>query len=76
MWAEDSIGERINSTRMAEATATGATTVVTACPFCAIMLDDAAAASAEKPVVSDVSLMVLAAVRRADQREPPLDGKA
>ena len=71
MWVEDNVGQRINATRVAEATATGATTVVTACPFCAIMLDDAAAASEEKPKVRDVSLMVLAAVRRADASATP-----
>ncbi len=41
MWLEENIGERINMNRTAEAIATGAEVVSTACPFCMIMIDDA-----------------------------------
>ena len=42
--ADDAAGEgsaRVNQMRFAQAQATGAATVATACPYCAIMLDDA-----------------------------------
>jgi Fe-S oxidoreductase len=72
MWTEESIGTRINSARMDEAEATGAATVATACPFCAIMLGDAAAAREEAPVVTDVAHLVLAGVKRGleDSTDP------
>ena len=41
MWYEVSQGERINLNRFDQAVATGAQTVVTACSFCMIMMDDA-----------------------------------
>ncbi|HEX5936658.1 MAG TPA: (Fe-S)-binding protein, partial [Actinomycetota bacterium] len=41
MWMEEE-SPRINDTRFEEATATGAETVATACPYCLVMLDDAA----------------------------------
>ncbi|MBA3021906.1 (Fe-S)-binding protein [Propionicimonas sp.] len=64
MWTEESIGTRINSARMDEAEATGAATVATACPFCAIMLGDAAASRDQAPAVTDVAHLVLAGVKR------------
>src|SRR5204863_5294238 len=43
MWMEETDGDaRINDTRFAEAAATGASTVAVACPYCYVMLDDAA----------------------------------
>ena len=41
MWYEINEGDRINVSRFNEAEATGADTVVTACSFCTIMMDDA-----------------------------------
>lgn len=43
-WMEESIGTRIGTTRAAEALATGAAAVATACPFCTTMLTDGVAA--------------------------------
>jgi len=40
MFLEEKLGERINHHRVAEAAATGAATVCTACPFCLTMLGD------------------------------------
>jgi Fe-S oxidoreductase len=41
MWYEVEEGKRMNNFRFQEAVDTGAETVVTACSFCAIMMDDA-----------------------------------
>jgi len=41
MWHEIDEGERINVNRFREAAQTGADTIVTACSFCLIMMDDA-----------------------------------
>ncbi|WP_087509699.1 (Fe-S)-binding protein [Cellulomonas iranensis] len=46
MWMEETIGERIGTVRAAEAVATGASTIATACPFCTVMLGDGVAAHA------------------------------
>jgi len=51
-WFEDRTGERVSHARAHQAAATGAQIVATACPFCTLMLEDAAAAtgSAAHPV--------------------------
>jgi Fe-S oxidoreductase len=41
MWLETAADERINHQRLSDALATDASTVVTACPYCMIMFDDA-----------------------------------
>ncbi len=72
MWMEETIGERINANRTAEAVATGADQIAVACPFCRVMLSDgltaqqAAGAAREEVEVLDVAQLLLAAV----QREP------
>jgi Fe-S oxidoreductase len=48
MWKEEKTGERISHVRTAQAQATGAAKVVTACPYCSIMFKDAIA---EKEIV-------------------------
>ena len=40
MYMEETIGTRINNERALEALATGAGTVVAACPFCVTMFND------------------------------------
>ncbi len=42
MWMEERTGERVNHRRLAHVEETGAGAVATACPYCLIMLDDAA----------------------------------
>lgn len=46
VWMEETIGERIGTVRAAEAVATGASAIATACPFCTVMLNDGVAAHA------------------------------
>ena len=58
MWMEETEGTRINDTRFAEATATGADTVATACPYCFVMLDDAAKAAGSEVRVADVATLL------------------
>ncbi|MBD3779976.1 MAG: (Fe-S)-binding protein [Micrococcales bacterium] len=45
MWMEESIGTRIGTARAAEAVATGADVIATACPYCTVMLTDGVAAT-------------------------------
>ncbi|WP_029663364.1 (Fe-S)-binding protein [Cellulomonas sp. KRMCY2] len=75
VWMEETTGTRIGTDRAAEAIATGAQTIATACPFCTIMLTDGVAASssatgdlagAAAPVqVVDVAQLLLDSVRPA-----------
>jgi Fe-S oxidoreductase len=58
MWMEETEGTRINDTRFAEAKATGADTVATACPYCFVMLDDAAKAAGSEIRVADVATLL------------------
>jgi Fe-S oxidoreductase len=57
-WMEEGGDARINETRYAEAAATGADVVATACPFCLVMLDDASNAAGEGPEVADIATLM------------------
>jgi Fe-S oxidoreductase len=57
MWMEEE-SPRINDTRFEEAAATGAGTVATACPYCLVMLDDAAKGKASDMRVADVATLL------------------
>jgi len=50
MWKEEKSGKRISHCRLEQAAATGAATVVTACPFCSIMFHDAIAETGREQV--------------------------
>jgi Fe-S oxidoreductase len=65
MWMEES-APRINSRRFAEAAATGAAVVATACPFCDVMLADAAQAVGAETPVRDVAQLLLSSVQAAN----------
>ena len=60
-------GEVFDEARAAEAVATGAATIATACPFCSVMLGDGVAAQpgegAVPPRVVDVAQLLLERVR-------------
>jgi Fe-S oxidoreductase len=62
VWLEEDPDHRMSSGRASEARCTGATTVVSACPHCAIMLDDAMTAVGLEIV--DIASVVLEAVTR------------
>jgi Fe-S oxidoreductase len=57
MWMEEE-SPRINDTRFEEAAATGAETVATACPYCLVMLDDAAKGKGSDVRVADVATLL------------------
>jgi Fe-S oxidoreductase len=57
MWMEEE-SPHINDTRFEEAMATGAETVATACPYCLVMLDDAAKGKASEMRVADVATLL------------------
>jgi Fe-S oxidoreductase len=60
MWKEEEHGaERVNANRFAEAQATGTDTLAVGCPFCLIMLSDAATAAKSEMQVRDVAEIVL-----------------
>jgi Fe-S oxidoreductase len=76
MWMEEKLGTRINSTRTAEAVATGADRIAIGCPFCRVMLSDGLSAAQadgtarDEVQVVDVAQMLLAAVRPAPPEQP------
>jgi Fe-S oxidoreductase len=58
MWMEEGGDARVNDVRFAEAEATGASTVAVACPYCFVMLDDAAKAKSSDVRVADVATLL------------------
>jgi Fe-S oxidoreductase len=55
MWKEEEAGtERVSANRVREAQATGATTMAVGCPFCMIMLTDAAGESIQVRDVAEL----------------------
>lgn len=66
-WMEETRGTRIAGARMDEASATGATTVATACPFCTQMLDGAG----DDVQVKDVAILMLESVQRGQAENHP-----
>jgi Fe-S oxidoreductase/nitrate reductase gamma subunit len=58
MWMEEGGDARVNDVRFAEAEATGASTVAVACPYCFVMLDDAAKATSSEVRVADVATLL------------------
>ncbi|WP_182358165.1 (Fe-S)-binding protein [Tomitella gaofuii] len=68
MWMEENIGKRINIERVEEALTTQPKKVVTACPFCKVMMADGVTAQEDKAQgveVVDVAQVLLDGVRRS-----------
>jgi Fe-S oxidoreductase len=60
MWKEEEDGEqRVSANRFAEAQATGQKTLAVGCPFCLIMLSDAASTAKSEMAVKDVAEIML-----------------
>jgi Fe-S oxidoreductase len=60
MWMEERIGKRINIERTDEALDTGAGKIVTACPYCNIMIGDGLTARQSKGRGEDVEVLDVA----------------
>jgi Fe-S oxidoreductase len=74
VWKEEEHGAKgiskpVNSTRFAQAQATGATTLALGCPFCARMLNDANAEAGNPMIVKDVAQVVAAAIQTEPHHE-------
>ncbi|RNL60489.1 4Fe-4S dicluster domain-containing protein [Nocardioides marmoriginsengisoli] len=75
MWMEETIGERINVNRTAEAVETGADQIAVGCPFCRTMLEDGltseqdAGRAGENVEVLDVAQLLLASVKGEGKKE-------
>jgi Fe-S oxidoreductase len=63
MWMEERIGKRINTERVDEALATGATTIAVGCPFCHTMINDGVTGAAADVEVVDVATVLLRSVK-------------
>src|SRR5213080_223784 len=63
-WMEETIGERVNQTRVNEALDTGAEVLAAACPFCITMFDDGikGVEAEEKMQIEDISEIVVQAI--------------
>ena len=59
-------GQRVNDVRMDEILSLGADLAAVACPFCLIMLDEAAGRSADPPVLKDIAEVVAEAIIGAE----------
>ncbi len=55
MFMEETLGKRINRERTQQVVASGAATVVTACPFCTTMINDGIIEAEEKIPVKDIA---------------------
>ena len=62
MWMEHEAGQRVNDARMDEILSVGADMAAVACPFCLVMLDEAAGRSVDPPVLKDIAEVVADAI--------------
>jgi Fe-S oxidoreductase len=60
MWMEETIGKRINATRVEQAMPQAPEVIATACPYCAVMMEDALAVGghAENVATRDIAELV------------------
>ncbi|MEM1806877.1 MAG: (Fe-S)-binding protein [Pyrobaculum sp.] len=71
-WYDVPEEKRISHIRLEELVATGASTIVTLCPFCNAMLSDAARTKEIKIEIKDLAELTLAAIRRNSHTSQPL----
>ncbi|HWZ17504.1 MAG TPA: (Fe-S)-binding protein, partial [Ktedonobacteraceae bacterium] len=66
-WMEETIGKRVNQTRVNEALGTGAKVLAAACPFCITMFDDGikGVEAEEKMQIEDISEIVVQAIEKS-----------
>ncbi|MGI8806952.1 MAG: (Fe-S)-binding protein, partial [Acidimicrobiales bacterium] len=67
MWMEEHTGKKVGVERAEQALATGAGRIATACPFCAVMIDDGVKETGRDDVlVQDISVHLLEALQRGE----------
>ncbi|HZW75924.1 MAG TPA: (Fe-S)-binding protein, partial [Caldimonas sp.] len=79
MWIDETIGKRINVVRVEQALAESPRTIVTACPYCAVMMVDGLGTLGKEGEVAsrDVAELVADALRpRASETAAPTRGAA
>jgi Fe-S oxidoreductase len=70
MWKEEEAGQiRVSSARIQEAIDTGENTLAVGCPFCMIMLEDAAGAVGSTIEIRDVAELVAAGLENPGEQE-------
>ncbi|MCD6310356.1 MAG: (Fe-S)-binding protein, partial [Candidatus Eremiobacteraeota bacterium] len=69
MWMEETIGQRINSTRATEALEVKPDRIITACPYCLTMFEDAMKELDNETPVLDITEVVITAI---DESAPAL----
>lgn len=76
MWLEEKIGQRINVLRVEQALARRPEVIATACPYCALMIDDGLKALNRDGDVKnlDIAELVAAALPGAAAMAPPAAG--
>jgi len=71
MWKEEEHGdERVSANRMREASETNASVLAVGCPFCLIMLGDAARESQHAPAIQDVAEIIADRCLVTDEAPP------
>jgi Fe-S oxidoreductase len=67
MWMEESIGRRINVLRVEQALPQAPRTIVTACPYCAVMMADGISALGKEEAIDtrDIAELVALAMAQA-----------
>jgi Fe-S oxidoreductase len=68
-WMEESVGININDARAQQLTATGASRIATACPFCYVMIDDGVKALGKEDgevKVADIAMHLLEAIEAGE----------
>ena len=75
MWLETAADERINQRRLDDVLAAKASTVVTACPYCMIMFDDAIRTKGlgDSIQVKDIAEMMVDKMENSPQQQAAVE---